>query len=81
MKHISEFFVRTMSKINRAQRVTARGAGTTKGSHEWRAFNVMQDDVVDAYHVAIPEKAVVIPQADRVLRIVYHPAHQLSKAF
>ncbi|OGG57057.1 hypothetical protein A2680_00110 [Candidatus Kaiserbacteria bacterium RIFCSPHIGHO2_01_FULL_55_37] len=52
-------------------------AANEKGAREWRAFNAVVGDSVHVYDVRMPKKAVVIAQANHVLRITYPPVRTL----
>ena len=72
MKHISEFLVPKLQRIEEQRAITLFDAPREKGSKEWRTFNVVTKDTVAAYPVRTP-RAVVVTKEDRVLRITYSP--------
>lgn len=79
MKHISEFLIPKMRRLERERQHTLFEMPVEKGSGEWRTFNNVRQDVVDAYDVHTTKKAIVIAQENHVLRITYPPVRRLRR--
>ena len=75
MKHISEFLVLRMRSLEKSGQLRLFEAPREKGSSEWETFNPVSGDVLHAYHVKAPQKAITIRGENHVLRIVYPPTY------
>lgn len=71
MKHISEFLLPKMERMGQRRTLTLFGTPREKGSGEWRAYAAVKGDIVHAYQVRPPKKAIVVTQAKHTLRIQY----------
>ena len=78
MKHISEFLIPRMRRMERERQLTLFSAPRENGMREWRTFDTVEGDSVNAYRVRTPRKAVVIAQKNHVLRIAYPQVRALG---
>lgn len=71
MKNINTFINMETPRTGWERRPSIFDGSSEKGSHEWRTFNVVNDDPINAYHVHVPTRAIVTAQEHNVLRIAY----------
>jgi|GEM_PF-3495036 hypothetical protein len=75
MKHISELLQSRKQQLAHVDRQTTLfPIRAAKGSGEWKAFDIVRDDRVNAYPVRMPKKPMAVVEKHNVLRLIYPPA-------